>query len=131
MLGGGHGLLQGHYGLLSDNLVSARLVLPNATALTVSADSNPDLFWAIRGAGHNFGIVTEFTYKIYDVPPDDSWVVEFFIYTGDKVEALYEQLNILAADGPLPPELTTFSFFAWEPEIDTTKVSSANTCSLL
>jgi FAD/FMN-containing dehydrogenase len=126
MLGGGHGLLQGHYGLLSDNLVSARLVLPNATALTVSAESNPDLFWAIRGAGHNFGIVTEFTYKIYDVPPDDSWVVEFFIYTGEKVEALYEQLNILSADGPLPPELITFSFFAWEPEIDTTKVGTSS-----
>jgi FAD/FMN-containing dehydrogenase len=64
MLGGGHGLLQGHYGLLSDNLISARMVLANGTAVTVSSESNPDLFWAIRGAGHNFGIVTEFEYKI-------------------------------------------------------------------
>jgi FAD/FMN-containing dehydrogenase len=64
MLGGGHGLLQGHYDLLADNLISARMVLANGTAVTVSSESNPDLFWAIRGAGHNFGIVTEFEYNI-------------------------------------------------------------------
>jgi FAD/FMN-containing dehydrogenase len=40
------------------------MVLANGTAVTVSSESNPDLFWAIRGAGHNFGIVTEFEYKI-------------------------------------------------------------------
>src|SRR5450432_3789350 len=94
LLGGGHGLLQGHYGLLADNLISARLVLANSTAITVSAESYPDLFWALRGAGHNFGIVTEFTYKIYDVPLGETWAYETFIFTGDKVEALAEQLNI-------------------------------------
>ena len=59
LLGGGHGILQGRYGLIADQLVSARMVLANGSAVTVSADSHPELFWAIRGAGHNFGIVVE------------------------------------------------------------------------
>ena len=60
-LGGGHGTLQGHYGLLADQIVAARIVLGNGKAVTASKKKNSDLFWALRGAGHNFGIVTEVT----------------------------------------------------------------------
>src|ERR1700753_1122435 len=56
MLGGGHGWNQGKYGLPADQVVEARIVLSNGTAVTVSDTYNPDLFWAIRGAGHNFGL---------------------------------------------------------------------------
>jgi FAD/FMN-containing dehydrogenase len=57
-LGGGHGWLQGFHGLVSDNFVTFHMVLANGRAITVSESSYPDLFWAMRGAGHNFGIVT-------------------------------------------------------------------------
>jgi len=122
LLGGGHGALQGHYGLLADNLLSARLVLANGTAVTASPTSHPDLFWAIRGAGHNFGIVTEFEYKIYDVPPDGSWAYTMLIFTGDKVEEIYEQVNALTKDENEVAELINFSFFAWDPARDLHKV---------
>ncbi|KAF2103762.1 FAD-binding domain-containing protein [Rhizodiscina lignyota] len=101
-LGGGHGLLQGQYGLLADQILEARLVLANSTAVTVSADENPDLYWAIRGAGQNFGIVTEYSYKVYDMPPVDNWVVMTFIYTNDKIEELYREVNALTKNGTDP-----------------------------
>src|SRR5690349_13601710 len=50
MLGGGHGILQGQYGFLADNLVSARVVLANGTAISVSGAEHADLFWGLRGA---------------------------------------------------------------------------------
>ncbi|KAF2668117.1 FAD-binding domain-containing protein [Microthyrium microscopicum] len=93
MLGGGHGLNQGKYGLAADQVIEARLVLPNGTAVTASETSNPYLFWAIRGAGHNFGIVTEFKSKVYDVKPKTTWAFNFFFFSEDKLEALFTQAN--------------------------------------
>jgi FAD/FMN-containing dehydrogenase len=49
-----------------DNLQQATLVTANGEIITVSEDSHPDLFWAIRGAGPNFGVVTEFVYRLHD-----------------------------------------------------------------
>ena len=53
------------YGLISDNLVSLNVVLANGSAIMVNETNNPDLWWATRGAGHNFGIVTRFEFNIY------------------------------------------------------------------
>lgn len=72
-----------------------RVVLSNGTAITVSNNKNPDLFWAMRGAGHNFGIVTEMKYKIYDLEPEKKWAYEFHFFGHDKVEQVFEMSNKL------------------------------------
>lgn len=119
-LGGGHGWLQGHHGLVADQFVSANLVLPNGTLVTVDEDS--DLWWALRGAGHNFGIVTSLTSKVYDVEHTD-WAIETIIFGGDQVEALYEAANTyILKNGTRPADLINWSYWLNIPSVDPDKV---------
>ncbi|MGH3134161.1 MAG: FAD-binding oxidoreductase [Gaiellaceae bacterium] len=64
-LGGGIGWLSGVHGLAADNVLSIELVTAEGDVLTVTADSHPDLFWALRGGGGNFGVATSFEYRLY------------------------------------------------------------------
>ncbi len=69
-LGGGLGWLMAKYGLAADNLIAVELVTADGEVLNVDADSHPDLFWALRGGGGNFGVATSFTYQLHPVEHD-------------------------------------------------------------
>src|SRR5712691_11595323 len=86
-LGGGFGWLAGKYGMTIDNLVSADIVTADGQLRTVSADREPDLFWAIRGGSGNFGVVTSFEYQLHPVGP---------VITGGAVfHALHDAREVL------------------------------------
>jgi FAD/FMN-containing dehydrogenase len=67
-LGGGLGYLMGKHGAVCDNLLSVQLVTAEGKTVTASEEFNPELFWAIRGAGANFGVVTSFRYRLHPLP---------------------------------------------------------------
>ncbi len=71
-------------------------MLANGSAVTVSTTSHPDLFWALRGAGHNFGIVTSMEYRVYDrTPENEKWSLEFLIFQETELENVLQKLNAM------------------------------------
>lgn len=124
MLGGGHGFIQGYHGLVADQLLEARVILANGTAVTTSTTKHPDFFWALRGAGHNFGIVSEVKIKIYDVPKDDEWYFEKFTYSGNSIEQVFAQLEKVKRD--TPAAFQHYAVFLHLPEVDPVNVSKNN-----
>ena len=98
------GRYQGVYGLVIDALVSVRLVTADGRLLHVSKDSYPDLFWAIRGAGANFGIITSATYKAHPVAHGgDNFVAEFIVSANQSTQ----YFQTVESMQPLPAPLSS------------------------
>jgi FAD/FMN-containing dehydrogenase len=112
-LGGGHGYLTRRHGLTIDNLLSADVVLADGSLVTASEDSHPDLFWAIRGGGGNFGVVTSFEFALHPVDTVIGgpmfWPIEAF----DRMLAWYRDWLPQA-----PEEVYAFFLVAEVPPAD-------------
>lgn len=122
-LGGGHGRYQGFYGLISDNIVKLNVVLADGEAITVSQQSHPDLLWAMKGAGHNFGIVTSFELKIYPRIVD-TWYFRNYVWKQDKLETLFPELNKLHNTSMSVKELAVnYGLYVVNSTISTTEVN--------
>ena len=112
-LGGGVSQQQGMHGLLIDTLVSVRLVTASGNAITVSKTQNPDLFFGLRGAGQNFGIVTSATYKIFDWTNGGQVLSANFEYEGTANASLWQILQ--SFDNNLPALLAINYAVAYDP----------------
>jgi FAD/FMN-containing dehydrogenase len=109
-LGGGLGHLTRKCGLTIDNLIAADVVLADGRFVTVSAEKNQDLFWAIRGGGGNFGVVTSFLFKLYPVHTDYAGPMLYEMSQAPKVMAWYREFIRKA-----PEDLTGFFAFLIVP----------------
>src|SRR3954465_14346164 len=90
-LGGGIGHLTGRYGLTIDNLVGATIATADGQVRELSDSKNEDLFWAIKGAGANFGVIYEFIYKAHE---QKEVFVGPLIFPGEKLDSLIEAVNL-------------------------------------
>ncbi|MBO0817581.1 MAG: FAD-binding oxidoreductase, partial [Actinobacteria bacterium] len=107
-LGGGEGWLMGKYGLTIDNLLAAEVVTAAGDVVTASAEENQDLFWALRGGGGNFGVVTSFEYRAHPVSTVHGGLVAHPVSRAREALGFYRELTQAA-----PDELTVyFSLFA-------------------
>lgn len=97
-LGGGENSLMATYGVVCDNVLAADVVMSDGRTLRASRDENADLFWAIRGGGGNFGIVTTFEYRVYPAPVLVAGVMLFPIKDAAAVLSRYRDLMAAPPD---------------------------------
>jgi FAD/FMN-containing dehydrogenase len=133
-LGGGVGYLVRKHGLTVDSLLAAELVTADGELLRVDADTHPDLFWAIRGGGGNFGVATRFRYRLHPLDrvvggmlllPATAEVIEAFVAEAEAApEELSAIANIMVAP-PMPeiPEpahgrLVVMALLCWAGEVE-------------
>lgn len=97
-LGGGIGRLSRAYGLAADNVVSAEIVTPDGNCVTVSDDEHESLFWAIRGGGGGFGVVTSFEFRLHDVGQVWGGAIGYRIEDAPRVLRVVRDLMVTASD---------------------------------
>ena len=115
-LGGGFGWLSHKYGLAADNLIGAEVVTADGRIVRAGAEENADLLWGLRGGGGNFGVVTEFVYRLHPIGPDVAFTFVFHDTSSDErlAEAIrfYRDYSAVAPDevssimalGRIPPD---------------------------
>jgi len=97
-LGGGYGWLAGKHGLTCDNLLSVDIVTADGRSVTASAMDNTDLFWGVRGAGANLGIVTSFEYRLHPVGPVLGGMIIYPMSEGRAALRMFDEFSASAAD---------------------------------
>jgi FAD/FMN-containing dehydrogenase len=118
-LGGGVGRMMRKYGLTIDSLLSAEVVTADGEVVHASADENADLFWALRGGGGNFGVVTSFEYACHEI---SDLVVLATFHRLDEAGAMLRRSDQAMADPSTPDDLLWTSFVRkapptpWMPE---------------
>lgn len=113
-LGGGSGYLSSRFGLTLDNVLEVEIVTADGNPLNANETEHEDLFWAVRGGGGNFGVVTSFKFKLHDVGPE---VVSYQAYypheDSRKVLQFYREFMANA-----PAELPCYTFFMKVPPLE-------------
>jgi FAD/FMN-containing dehydrogenase len=111
-LGGGHGWLMNRHGLAADNLLAAELVTADGTVLAISDGEEPDLFWAVRGAGANFGVATWLEYRLHPIGPTVTAgvVIHPFDVAGELLRVYRDVVPTL------PDDLTVYAGFLHAPD---------------
>ena len=122
-LGGGLGWLMSKYGLAADNLVAVELVTADGEILDVTEDSHPDLFWALRGGGGNFGIATTLTYRLHPLTTVTGGLI---IHPVDVAPELLRFYRDAVAD--LPDDLTVFAALVHAPDGSGMKLTGFAVC---
>lgn len=112
-LGGGFGWLSRTLGLAADNLLSAEIVTADAQRLQVSATEHPDLFWAIRGGGGNFGVVTRFEFALHPVGPQIT--AGLIVYPFAQAQSVLQQYRDAVAT--MAPDLTVWAVLRKAPPL--------------
>jgi FAD/FMN-containing dehydrogenase len=105
-LGGGIGWLRRKHGLTCDNMVAAEVVTADGELVRASLDENPELLWALRGGGGNFGVVTTFEFQLHPVGPEVAYAL--VLYEGAETVAGLRRLREIA--DRLPPEIAPIAF---------------------
>ena len=118
-LGGGLGWLMAKYGLAADNLLAVELVTAEGEVLDVDADSHPDLFWALRGGGGNFGVATSFTYRLHPVQMIVGGLIAHPIDAAPELLRFYRDAVANGSD-----DLTVFAGLVHAPDGSGTKLSA-------
>jgi FAD/FMN-containing dehydrogenase len=112
-LGGGSGWFERKFGLACDNLLAVELVTVSGETVRASEDENPELFWALHGGGGNFGIATELTFRLHELPAATLGLLLWPADAGHEVAYAYRDL----IDGGAPLELGGgFAFLTGPPE---------------
>jgi FAD/FMN-containing dehydrogenase len=122
-LGGGIAWLMGKYGMAVDNLLSAEVVLASGAVVTASEDSEPDLFWALRGGGGNFGVVTSFEFRTHPLANVLGGPVLHALEDAPRLFSFYREF---AAE--LPDELSTQAAFLHAPDGSGAKLCGVVVC---